>query len=86
MSGERHMRIVNASRALEADSAGSLSALRGHLGHTCRWREELARHRAADCARLRRQAADHDAARSAGLVVGVLVIFVMAAWTVSQFL
>jgi len=86
MSDEGHMRIINACRALEADSVGSLSALRSHLSHKCRWREELARDREADCARLRRRAADHVAARLAGLVIGVLLIFGMATWTVSQFL
>lgn len=86
MSGEGRMRIINACRALEADSAVSLNALRSHLSHKCRWREELARDREADCARLGRQAADHVAARFAGLAIAVLLIFGMAAWHVSQFL
>ncbi len=86
MSGEGRMRIINASRALEADSVGSLNALRSHLSHKCRWREELARNREADCARLGRLFADHVAARSTGLVIGVLLILGMAAWHVSQFL
>ena len=86
MSGEGHMRIINACRALEADSVVSLNALRSHLSHTCRWREELARDREADCARLGRQAADHVAARMAGLGIAMLLIFGMVAWTVSQFL
>ena len=86
MSGEGRMRIINACRALEADSAVSLSALRSHLSHKCRWREELARDREADCARLDRLFVDHVAARFAGLGIAMLLIFGMVAWTVSQFL
>ena len=86
MSGEGHMRVVNASRALEADSAGSLSALRGHLSHTCRLREELARDRAAKGARLGRREADHFWVSQYGLLVMVFIIAALSTWKSSQFL